>query len=186
MSITLVTGPANSGKAQVVMDAVRRHLAQGAEPILVVPTRTDVEHYLRELAGAQAATGVRVFRFSELLEEIVRRAGVRAPVLGPLARERLLGAVAGERAASQPGFVRALGDLFAELLLARVSPGRLSAALGGVAGGRLRGAWLRPRRGLRLLPPPLGADRQDRRAAAGDAGARCAARAPLTLEPARR
>src|SRR5205807_367820 len=51
VSITLVTGPANSGKAEVVMDAVRRHLARRQEPLLVVPTRTDVEHYLRELAG---------------------------------------------------------------------------------------------------------------------------------------
>ena len=50
MPITLVTGPANSGKAQVVMEAVRRHLAHGEEPLLVVPTRADVEHYLRELA----------------------------------------------------------------------------------------------------------------------------------------
>ncbi|HEY7836350.1 MAG TPA: PD-(D/E)XK nuclease family protein [Solirubrobacteraceae bacterium] len=129
MSITLVTGPANSGKAEVVMDAVRRHLAHGAEPLLVVPTATDVEYYLRELAGAQAATGVRVARFSSLLDEMVRRAGVRAPVLGPLARERLLGAVAGEPAGAQPGFVRALGELFSELVLARVTPARLSAAL---------------------------------------------------------
>ena len=51
MPITLITGPANAGKAQVVMDAVRRHVAHGEEPLLVVPTRADAEHYLRELAG---------------------------------------------------------------------------------------------------------------------------------------
>ena len=130
MSITLVTGPANSGKAQVVMDAVRRHLAQGEEPILVVPTGADVEHYLRELAGAQAATGVRVLRFSGLLDEIVRRAGVRTPVLGALARERIVGtlsACGGEE--QRPGFRRALGELFAELQVARVTPPRLAQAL---------------------------------------------------------
>src|SRR6185312_6235489 len=74
VSITLVTGPANAGKAQVVMGAVRRHLAHGAEPMLVVPTRTDAEYYLRELAGSEAAVGVRVGVFSGLVDELVRRA----------------------------------------------------------------------------------------------------------------
>jgi ATP-dependent helicase/DNAse subunit B len=129
VSITLVTGPANSGKAEVVMDAVRRHLAHGQEPLLVVPTRTDVEYYLRELAGGEAATGVRVVVFAGLLDEMVQRAGVRAQALGGLARERLIGAGAGEHALARPGFVRALGELFAEVQLARVSPQRLSAAL---------------------------------------------------------
>ena len=68
MPITLITGPANAGKAQVVLDAVRRDLAHGAEPLLVVPTRADVEHYLRELAGDGAAMGVRVERFDGLIE----------------------------------------------------------------------------------------------------------------------
>ena len=51
MPITLITGPANAGKARLVMDAVRRDLAHGLEPLLVVPTRADAEHYLRELAA---------------------------------------------------------------------------------------------------------------------------------------
>ena len=86
MPITLVTGPANSGKAQVLMDAVRRHLAHGEEPLLVVPTRADVEHYLRELAGEQTAMGVRVERFAGLIAEAVARAGISDSVLGGLAR----------------------------------------------------------------------------------------------------
>src|SRR5674476_881793 len=55
MPIALLTGPANAGKAQVLMDGVRGHLAHGEEPLLVVPTRVDAEHYLRELAGDGAA-----------------------------------------------------------------------------------------------------------------------------------
>src|SRR5437879_13545859 len=94
MPITLVTGPANAGKAQVVLDAVRRHVAHGEEPLLVVPTRADVEHYLRELAGERAAIGVRVERFAGLIGEALRRAGVSEPVLGGLARERMLEALA--------------------------------------------------------------------------------------------
>ena len=77
MPITLITGPANAGKAQVVLDAVRRDIAHGQEPLLIVPTRADAEHYLRELAGEGAAMGVRVQRFDGLIEEAVRRAGVR-------------------------------------------------------------------------------------------------------------
>jgi ATP-dependent helicase/DNAse subunit B len=104
MPIVLVTGPANSGKAGVVLDALRAHHARGEEPLLVVPTRADVEHYRRELAGAGLVLGARVERFEGLLSEVVRRAG-RSPVgraggsalgrpLSRLARERVLAAVA--------------------------------------------------------------------------------------------
>ncbi|HLH14924.1 MAG TPA: hypothetical protein VKV16_09060, partial [Solirubrobacteraceae bacterium] len=130
MPITLVTGPANAGKARVVMDAVRRHLAHGERPLLVVPTRADVEHYLRELAGEQAAIGVRVERFAGLLEEAARRARVGERPLGTVAREQLLAALAArEGIAGAPGYVRCLGELFAELRARRVSPARLARAL---------------------------------------------------------
>jgi hypothetical protein len=113
MPITLVTGPANAGKAQVVMDAVRRHVAHGAEPVLVVPTRADADHYRRELAGEGAMIGVRVERFEGLIGEAVRRAGVGGSALGALARERALAAAAGGQTA--PGFVRALAAFVSEL-----------------------------------------------------------------------
>ncbi len=126
MPITLITGPANAGKAELILDAVRRHLAHGEEPLLVVPTRADAEHYLRELAGDGVAMGARVERFAGLLDEAVTRAEVVEPVLGGLARERLLEALA--RGATH-GFVRALGELFAELQVRRVAPARLQRAL---------------------------------------------------------
>jgi ATP-dependent helicase/DNAse subunit B len=131
MPITLVTGPANAGKAHVLMEAVRRHLAHGEESLLVVPTHTDVEHYLRELAGEQAVMGARVERFAGLIDEVVRRAGVSEPVLGGLARERVLEALASKTGPSHtaPGFVRALADLLAELQARRISPARFSQAL---------------------------------------------------------
>ena len=134
MAITLITGPANAGKAELVMDALRSHLARGEEPILVVPTRADAEHYLRELAGDRAAIGVRVERFAGLIGEAVLRAGIAEPVIGGLARERLLLALAAgedpQRArGAQRGFVRALSDLFAELQFRRIAPGRLLRAL---------------------------------------------------------
>ncbi len=131
MPITLITGPANAGKAQVVMDAVRRHLAHGEAPLLVVPTRADAEHYLRELAGGGAAIGARVERFDGLIAEAVGRAGKGEPVLGAIAREALLSALVsrGEHARPAPGLVRALAACIAELQVGRVRPARLSAAL---------------------------------------------------------
>jgi ATP-dependent helicase/DNAse subunit B len=142
MGITLLTGPANAGKARVVMDGMRRHLAHGQEPLLVVPTRADTEHYSRELAGEGAAIGARVERFGGLIAEAVRRAGVRQPILGALARERVLAAIAtpggdsgGGRSRSSvqrpaAGFVRALAEIVAELQVRRVTPARLQGALG--------------------------------------------------------
>jgi ATP-dependent helicase/DNAse subunit B len=134
MPITLITGPANAGKAELVMDALRLHLARGEEPILVVPTRADVEHYLRELAGDRAAIGVRVERFAGLIGEAVLRAGIAEPVIGGLARERLLRSLAAAEAperlhGARRGLTRALSDLLAELQFRRVAPGRLLRAL---------------------------------------------------------
>ncbi len=187
MPITLITGPANAGKAELVMDAMRSHLARGQEPILVVPTRADAEHYLRELAGERAAIGVRVERFAGLVGEAVRRAGIAEPVIGGLARERLLLALAaGEdpqrSRGAQRGFVRALSDLLAELQFRRIAPGRLLRALedwraadGADAAplelGRIYGGY---RDALRAPGAP-------RRRAAGGARARRAARAPGTV-----
>ncbi len=135
MPMTLITGPANAGKAQVVMDAVRRHLAHGEEPLLIVPTRADAEHYLRELAGEEAALGVRVERFAGLIGEAVRRAGLDRAGARRASRARrvieALAARAGGRAgiSASVGFVRALAELFAELRVRRVTPARFERAL---------------------------------------------------------
>jgi ATP-dependent helicase/DNAse subunit B len=131
MSITLITGPANAGKAELVLDAVRTHSAREQDPLLIVPTRADAEHYLRELAGEGVAMGVRVERFAGLISEIVWRAGSGAAALDGLAHERLLSAlVESELAgAAGPGFVRALSQLLGELRTRRISPARLVSAL---------------------------------------------------------
>jgi ATP-dependent helicase/DNAse subunit B len=128
--ITLITGPANAGKAQVVVDAVRRHLAHGQEPLLIVPTRADSDHYLSELAGERTALGVRVERFEGLIAEATRRAGIGEPALGELARERVIEALAARAGVpASPGSVHALGHLFAELGVRRVTPARFGRAL---------------------------------------------------------
>jgi ATP-dependent helicase/DNAse subunit B len=132
--ITLVTGPANSGKAEAVLQALRGHHARGEDPLLVVPTRADVEHYRQELAHGGLVLGVRVERFHGLDAEVLRRSGSPGRALGRIARERVLAAVARrahpERARPAPGLVRALGAFVAELEAERVTPARLHQALG--------------------------------------------------------
>jgi ATP-dependent helicase/DNAse subunit B len=131
MAISLITGPANAGKAELVLDAVRSYAAREHDPLLIVPRQADVEHYLRELAGESVTMGVRVERFAGLISEIVLRAGVGEAVLDGLARERLLASLAERElaGAAGPGFIRALSELLGELRTRRVSPARLLGAL---------------------------------------------------------
>jgi len=132
--LKLVTGPANSAKAQVVLDAYRAALAR--EALLVVPRASDVEHYRRELAVAGAVFGVQLWRFDGLIAEIARRAGIPGEPLGEAARRRVC-AVAAARvrlevlaaSASAPGFAAALAQWAAELEAHRVEPERLAQAL---------------------------------------------------------
>src|SRR4051812_50197223 len=74
MPLMLVTGPANSAKAAVVLDGVRAALER--DPLLVVPTAGDVERYRRELADGGAVFGPRVVRFAGLIAEAARRAAI--------------------------------------------------------------------------------------------------------------
>ncbi|HEV3071239.1 MAG TPA: PD-(D/E)XK nuclease family protein [Solirubrobacteraceae bacterium] len=153
MAITLVTGPANAGKARALLDGVRADAAREREPLLIVPTHADVESYRRELAAGGVVWGVRVERFQGLLSEIVRRAGLSLRPLTPLLRERVLAAVAARKSdtpqlAARPGFVRALARLVAELEVERVTPQRLRSAL--AAWADAEGGAGRDRRGAEL------------------------------------
>jgi ATP-dependent helicase/DNAse subunit B len=125
VALALVTGPANAGKANVVLETVRAHVAHGESPLLVVPTHADQARYRRELAEGGLTLGVRVERFEGLLRELVSRAGRSEVAIGPLARERLLARLSGAR----PGLASALARLVAELETQRVAPARLRGAL---------------------------------------------------------
>jgi hypothetical protein len=76
MALKLVTGPANSGRAGVVLDDYRARLDD--EPILVVPGFRDVEHSQRELARTGASLGARVVRFAGLFRLVGERCGAAA------------------------------------------------------------------------------------------------------------
>lgn len=134
MPLTLLTGPANAAKAGVAFDRLRARLAD--DPLLVVPTSADVEHYQRELAESGIVFGAEVRTFSRLIALIAERTGVRGRPLGAVARERVVRATISDarlkrlaRSAASAGFAHAAGSLFAELQRELVTPSRLRAAL---------------------------------------------------------
>jgi ATP-dependent helicase/DNAse subunit B len=135
VALTLVIGPANAEKAGAVLDGYRAALGD-AEPILVVPTLADVDHYRRELAASGAVFGVEVMTFDWLMREAAKRALVRGRALGRMPRERVAAAAIGRlslgplaASAATPGFVPALLDLVGELEEARATPARTTQAL---------------------------------------------------------
>ena len=168
MPLTLITGPANAAKAGAVLERLRAAVPR--EPLLVVPTAADVEHYQRELAGSGIVFGAEVLTFSRLVGEIAARAGLVARPLGRVARERVVRAAIADvplrtmsRSADTPGFAAAAGALFAELQRSLVTPARFTSALrswaaapGGRAAyaGELGGLYSAYRRRLERLGRP--------------------------------
>ena len=136
MPITLLTGPANAGKAHAVLDALRGHVARGRQPLLVVPTGADADIYRRELAQRGPICGARTILFAGLVEQIALRAAPRTRAvepLGPAARERLLAHHAAAQwpqvASGGQGLARALARIVSELRVAAVAPARLRETL---------------------------------------------------------
>jgi ATP-dependent helicase/DNAse subunit B len=134
MPLTLITGPANAAKAGAVLERFRAALPR--EPVLVVPTPADAEHYQRELSAEGIVVGAEVVTFRTLVRQLAAAAGVRARVLGAVARERLVRAVVAEadlhalaRSAASPGFPAAAEALFAELGRSLIGPARFTRAV---------------------------------------------------------
>src|SRR4051794_21035229 len=149
MGLTLVTGPANSGRAGEVLGAYRARLAE--EPILVVPALRDVEHTLRELAGGGAVFGTTVVRFKWLFATIAERCGA-APArrASDVQRELLVEEAVGgaglrelRDSAARPGFARAAARLIGELERSMVEPGAFERALAEWAGRGPRARYAR-------------------------------------------
>jgi len=90
MGMRLITGPANSGKAELALDAVREHLERRRDPLLVVPRAADRDAYRRELAGDGAALGLRVRTFAGLYAAAAERVDVPRRPLDATAREALI------------------------------------------------------------------------------------------------
>jgi len=144
--LELVTGPANAAKAGEVLGGLRARLDD--DPILVVPTFSDVEHSQRELAERGAVFGARVMRFEWLFREIAARAGFGGREASDFQRELIVEEAVGRarlqvlaESAAQPGFVRAAARFVAELTRSMVEPARFTQALRAWAGDGPRRAY---------------------------------------------
>jgi ATP-dependent helicase/DNAse subunit B len=137
MPLNLITGPAGSGKTGEMLERFASELER--EPVLVVPTYSDVERFEDELlARRPVALGGRVVTFARLVELAAAAAGhVPAPPLGSAQRHALLRAVATQTelsalatSARRPGFVDALDALLADVQGASIDPAALGRRLG--------------------------------------------------------
>lgn len=142
MSLTLITGPANAGKAGRVFAWLRSQ--RGRDRYLCLPRAGDVDRAYAELADGCAELGVRAVTFPELLRLLGERLGLAAEPLGATAlalvtraaiRATELRALA--EVSATAGFVDAVQRALAELEAAGVD-GERAAAL--VAEPALSGA----------------------------------------------
>ncbi len=136
MSLKLIHGPPNSGRAGLVRHALIEVLER--DPVLVVPTVDDVYSFERELCESGAVLGASVMTFNRLFRTIATAAG--SPPGAELTPAQRLGAISAAiaesrgalgplgRSASRPGFPRAFGRLLDELQGAGLEPADVEAA----------------------------------------------------------
>ena len=129
MALKLIAGPPNSGRTGAILDAFRATLPH--DPILVVPTRDDVERFEEELTrDGTPLVGARVCTFDPLFRLVAGALGVPSrPPLSDVQRRRLAAEAASRvdlvrlaASARQPGFASALEELISELQAAGIDP----------------------------------------------------------------
>ena len=132
MALTLITGPANAGKAGRVFAWLRSQ--RGRDRYLCLPRAGDVDRAYAELADGCAELGVRAVTFPELLRLLGERLGLAAEPLGATAlalvtraaiRATELRALA--EVSTTAGFVDAVQWALAELEAAGVDGERAAA-----------------------------------------------------------
>ncbi len=133
MSLKLIHGPPNSGRADRVLTLFRAALDR--DPVLVLPTLDDVFRFERGLCADGAALGGSVLTFAELFREVGRSTG--APAAAQLTPAQRLAAVSAgiasrrgslgplRRSAARPGFAIPFERLLGELQSAGLDPGAL-------------------------------------------------------------
>lgn len=141
MPLELITGPVNSGKAGLVLEAVEKAAADGLDPTLVVPTAADSDLLRRELAGRGVTAAVRVVGFRGLWEQMARRLSFDPRPLARFRLERIARAVTDEAltagrlksslrlSAAEDGFAPALVAFAEELGDAGADPDRFDAVM---------------------------------------------------------
>jgi hypothetical protein len=130
MPLELVCGPANCGKIALLCARFLEAVDAGADPLLVVPNRTDVEALERELLHTRGVLlGGAVVTFDDLFEEVLGRCRELRPVASEVQRRLLMARAVREAPLSAlapsarfPGFVDALLGLAGELAAVRRPP----------------------------------------------------------------
>ena len=133
MALTLITGPANSGKVGRVLEAYVDALPR--DPLLIVPHRSDVERVERELlALTPALVGGTICTFDDVFDSLAAAGGTMPSVLSEPQRrlvvERAIRAGrrnGAERAGPErsSGFLDSLVDAIVELESALIEPADL-------------------------------------------------------------
>ncbi len=138
MSLRLIHGPPNSGRADLIEALFREVLER--DPVLVLPTRDDVYGFERRLCAAGATLGGSVLTFADLFRVVHAAAGGEgAPEL--TAAQRLAAVAAAIRArrgqlgplrrsAARPGFAVPFERLLDELQSAGLEPESLGSGAG--------------------------------------------------------
>lgn len=147
MSLELIHGPPNSGRAGLIRQRLVERLDD--EPVLVVPTTDDVYGFERELCEGGAVLGAAVMTFGALFRTVATAAG--APPGAELTPAQRLGAVSAavaerrdelgplRRSARRPGFARALARLLDELQGAGLGPADVESSAGTLEGSAYLG-----------------------------------------------
>jgi ATP-dependent helicase/DNAse subunit B len=142
MSLKLIHGPPNSGRAGIVRHALIAVLER--DPVLVVPNADDVYSFERELCEERAVLGASVMTFGALFRTVVAAAG--APPEAELTPAQRLGAVSAavaehstdlgplRRSAGRPGFARAFARLLDDLQESALEAADVEAAAGTLEG----------------------------------------------------
>jgi ATP-dependent helicase/DNAse subunit B len=136
MALTLLAGPANAGKVELLLDRYLSDLPR--EPVLIVPNGSDVERVERDLLRRSGALlGGSIGTFDDVFERIAAGNGGTRAVAGDAQRSLLLRRVVasarlGEVGASARfgGFTEALGATIAELEAGLLDPDDLDGDLG--------------------------------------------------------
>jgi ATP-dependent helicase/DNAse subunit B len=135
MALTLLAGPANAGKVALLLDRYLADLAR--EPLLIVPTGSDVERVERDLlARAGALLGGSIGTFDDVFERIAAGNGAARPVVGDAQRSLILRRVVARATLTDlgtparfAGFGDALGTAIAELEAGLLEPDELDGDL---------------------------------------------------------
>jgi len=135
MSISVIFGPPNSGRAGTIQARLEEALER--EPVLVVPTADDAARFEVELCGSGGALlGASIHTFRRLTDEIGAATGAglrpllsgaqRLAVVRSVAREAELRVLASSQ--RQPGFAPAVERLIGELQATLIGPEELGRA----------------------------------------------------------